>query len=170
MRHVLRTTSVVLPAFLLCSIPLHAQAVARWTLQEDLRIGSLDNEATAFGQIGAVRIGPQGRIYIAEPRAWQLRVFDADGRPVARMGRRGRGPGEFESITEMGEGALWIRAETRPDAPIVPWQVHDTTGAHVANLEIPQAVRIHAANRDALYAVVRDDPGVDYVVRFRILR
>ena len=88
-----------LPAF---AISLQAQPAAHWSLREELRIGSLNDAATAFGNIGAVRIGPQNRIYIAEPLQQQLRVFDSTGRPAGVIGRKGRGPGEFESITEMG--------------------------------------------------------------------
>lgn len=68
---------------------------ARLVLAEVLRLGSAFGD-DAFGRVMDVELGPTGRIYVADDLSWNVVVFDAAGRLLRRVGRRGRGPGEFE--------------------------------------------------------------------------
>ncbi|MBW3555273.1 MAG: 6-bladed beta-propeller [Gemmatimonadetes bacterium] len=73
---------------------------AGWTVEEDLRIGSAEGEAEyQFGQIAGIDVASDGRIFILDQQARDVRVFDQDGRFIARMGKAGSGPGE------LGQGA-----------------------------------------------------------------
>lgn len=76
-----------------------------WTLSADpvLQIGEVSGEeAYLFARIqGMVRLS-DGRIAVVDNRAPDLRIFDADGRWVRTLGRKGRGPGEFQSPSILG--------------------------------------------------------------------
>lgn len=88
-----------------------AADAAEWRLVEDLRIGRVDGAGPeVFGQVAAVEIDPDGRIYVAEGRPHQIRVFDADGRHVRTIGSEGRGPGQFSLISGLAwhSGFLWV--------------------------------------------------------------
>jgi hypothetical protein len=84
----------------------------RWTLAEDLRIGSVDAEGPElFGNIVDLAVDAAGRIYVLEGQAKELRIFDANGVHLATAGREGGGPGEFAQPLMMDwgrDGALWI--------------------------------------------------------------
>lgn len=83
-----------------------APAGGAGALQEIARIGSVDGPG-ALTEVGGVRIGPDGRVYVAQPQEELIRVFDAGGEPVASIGRSGGGPGEFRDLAHMG-----IRGDT----------------------------------------------------------
>lgn len=75
-------------------------------LQQVARVGSVDGPA-ALSEIGEVRIGPDQRVYVAQPQEQLIRVFDAAGRAVGSIGRSGSGPGEFRALSHLG-----IRGDT----------------------------------------------------------
>ncbi len=94
---------------------LAAPAVAQvctepWTLEETLRIGSLDGEDALSGVLDA-EVGPDGRLYVAQQFLPAVAVFDQNGRPSGRIGRAGSGPGEFDGwpvrLGWMGD-TLWV--------------------------------------------------------------
>jgi hypothetical protein len=70
-----------------------------WELgeQPELTIGG--GEAPEASQLysvrGAARLS-DGRIAVADAGSKEIRVFDSGGRPLARFGREGEGPGEFK--------------------------------------------------------------------------
>lgn len=47
--------------------------------------------------VSALDVGPDGSVYVGD-RSGQLFVFASDGSVIRRLGRKGRGPGEFEHI------------------------------------------------------------------------
>jgi hypothetical protein len=67
---------------------------SRWRLEHDLTIGA-DEGPAAFGFVAAVRADSRGRIYVLDQLAQEIGVFDASGAFVHRLGKQGRGPGEF---------------------------------------------------------------------------
>src|SRR4051794_18935210 len=60
--------------------------------------------------IGLARLGPDGRVYVLDRVDRAIRVFDPTGRLVGTIGRRGAGPGEFQSINSFGwvGDTLWV--------------------------------------------------------------
>ncbi|MXW83111.1 MAG: 6-bladed beta-propeller, partial [Rhodothermaceae bacterium] len=74
-----------------------------FTLHEQLIIGD-DEEAPSeyllhYPQI--VRTDSQGNIYVKDARSADVRVFDANGRYVTTVGKRGEGPGELQEVFGM---------------------------------------------------------------------
>jgi hypothetical protein len=64
-----------------------------------LEIGLLEgDEAYQFAQIGAVARLSDGRIVVASGGTQDLRYFDPTGRHLRSVGRKGDGPGEFQSV------------------------------------------------------------------------
>lgn len=68
----------------------------RWTLAEELRIGTSGGDADyQFGQITGIAELPDGRIAVMDGQGQELRVYSAEGEYLARVGGPGSGPGEF---------------------------------------------------------------------------
>ena len=67
-------------------------------LKEDLSLGGPDARGDyVFGQIRDFVVDDSGSIYVLDQQDSHIKVFDKDGRFVRTIGRRGQGPGEFES-------------------------------------------------------------------------
>ena len=103
---------------------------ARWSITEDLRIGSATAEGPdAFGDVGYLMIDELGRFWVADRQADEVRVFDATGRFVRTVGGRGEGPGEFLGIGRIFPGPnseVWIDDET-----MERFEVFDTAGTRI---------------------------------------
>ena len=80
------------------------------TLVEVLRIGSLDDTCDSFGKVMSLAVDGDGRIYVADSQASDIRVFSLVGECVRTFGRSGEGPGEFRSLAGIAwqpPGFLW---------------------------------------------------------------
>ena len=79
----------------------------------DLEIGSDVGDAPyLFGRISGVAGDAEGRIFVADAQAHEIRAFDADGSFVFATGRQGQGPGEFVTPCCLAfgpRGRLWVR-------------------------------------------------------------
>lgn len=86
-----------------------ALAGAPRELEPLLRIGSADGpDATVFGQVSGVLAGEDGRIYVLDRQANELRVFSPDGEHLRTVGRSGSGPGEYSAAN----GLRWLPPDT----------------------------------------------------------
>lgn len=99
-----------------------------WRLVEELRIGVVEGEEPyMFGQVVDVIPDVMGRIWVLDSQAWELRLFDAQGRFVRSVGGPGEGPGEF-SLYVCGlsgpQGEIWVGSRGM-------WQRFDTAGAFI---------------------------------------
>jgi hypothetical protein len=90
------------------------RAGTEWAVEEELRIGTVEGDANyQFGQIGFLAVGSDGRIFVLDAQAQQIKVFGGDGEFQHTIGKAGGGPGEI------GLGAQFIL--TGPgDTLIVP--------------------------------------------------
>jgi hypothetical protein len=72
---------------------------SRWQTDSLFSIGTaLADRPDAFGRVASVVSDRSGRIYVADPLANQIQVFGSDGSYIRSLGRKGQGPGEFESL------------------------------------------------------------------------
>lgn len=72
---------------------------------EERRIGSMMGEGPeAFGEVRDLLIDEEGRIYVLESQAQEIRVFGPDGAWERTIGRAGEGPGELKNAAAMGWG------------------------------------------------------------------
>lgn len=67
-----------------------------WDVAEVARHGSIDGDVT-FSDVRDITVGPDGRIYVAQSLGYAVLVLDRAGSQVERIGRSGRGPGEFRA-------------------------------------------------------------------------
>jgi hypothetical protein len=85
----------------------NAGSPPEWSLAETLTLGSSGAAATAagddeFGHVAGVVGDTAGRVYVADAMSADIRAFDAEGRLLRRIGRRGAGPGEFIGLISLG--------------------------------------------------------------------
>ena len=66
-------------------------------LKEDLSLGGPEAQGdAALEQVRQFIVDDAGTIYVLEPLAAQVKVFDVSGRYLRTIGRKGQGPGELE--------------------------------------------------------------------------
>ncbi len=84
-----------------------------WTLEEEFRLGGANGppEVLFGGNLTSVSMGPQGQLYVLDPQADEISVFDGEGRFLRRFGGPGPGPGQLSSPLAMGWDGLqrlWV--------------------------------------------------------------
>ena len=73
-----------------------------WSVGElpEVRIGSVEGEEPyLFDRIRTAFLLSDGRIVVADAGSRQFRYFSAEGEHIRTVGRRGRGPGEFATLS-----------------------------------------------------------------------
>lgn len=83
-----------------------ADTTPEWSLSAEptLSIGSDSIPEEVFGQVGAALGLEDGRVAVLDSRAVEIRIFEPDGRYLRTLGRRGRGPGEFQAVDWIQRG------------------------------------------------------------------
>lgn len=80
-----------------------------WQLVQELVLGDMEGpEATVFASISGLEVDAQGRIYVLDRQANEMRIFTPDGAHVRTVGRSGGGPGEYRAAN----GLLWLTPDT----------------------------------------------------------
>ena len=109
---------IPLTALFLCApgaIRAQAACPTPWQLDEVVRIGSLESTDLVTGVLD-LAIGPDSALYVAQALVPAVTVFSLDGRVLRRIGRAGRGPGDFElAATNVGwiGDTLWVADRSR---------------------------------------------------------
>jgi hypothetical protein len=70
-----------------------------------------DSDAVLLGNIKAVALLPSGDVVVLDDKKSELRIFGPTGAPKQRLGRAGRGPGEFTdplSLAVDAEGRIYV--------------------------------------------------------------
>jgi 6-bladed beta-propeller len=85
----------------------------RWSVEEIMRLGARDSprEELFSGPLLTTATCPDGSTYVLDYDAGSISVFSAEGAFVRRIGRRGRGPGEFMAPVGLSRDAfdrLWV--------------------------------------------------------------
>ena len=113
--------------------PLHPGVA---TLVEELSIGVADGaEEYMIGDIADIAIGRDGSIYAFDRQVPAIRHYDAQGKFIRNIGRRGEGPGEFRSVSGIamsrdGRLLLWDTGNWRVN-------VYSATGDVLPQLTTP---------------------------------
>ncbi len=106
-------------------------SASAWRVVEDLRIGPAEDGPAAFSIVNALAVDAEGRIYLVDRQAEDVRVFGPEGQPVRTIGRKGRGPGEFtwaDGIVLGRRGQLFVA-----DRSAHRISVFDTSGVFVGD-------------------------------------
>lgn len=106
--------------------------------EQTLRIGSVDDTASALTSVREIVVGRDGRIFSLHPQEHAVRIHDVNGRLLRRFGREGSGPGEFESPSRIGlrGDTLWVF-----DHGTYRFTLFDSAGALIESRAIPIDVR-----------------------------
>ena len=81
---------------------------SRWAVVEDLLIGTSEGDPDyQFGQISGIGVASDGRIFVLDQQASQVKVFSPEGVLETTFGRAGSGPGE---LAAQGAGPLFVGA------------------------------------------------------------
>lgn len=72
--------------------------VIRYALRDDLTIGGEEGEAdTVLNRPFDLRVDGQGNIFVLDWGDVDIKVFSPDGRLLRKIGKKGQGPGEFDT-------------------------------------------------------------------------
>lgn len=104
----------------------------------DFEIASSDEAGPyLFSQIYGLALDSEGRIYLAEALADEIRVFDANGAHLYSIGRTGSGPGELKGpccLAFDAGGRLWVR--DRGNARYNGYELDDAGARHIATVRM----------------------------------
>ena len=121
MRFPLRALAAVLFATGCASPDDQGPAVAEWQLSASPRIAVgdvADSDSAVFARVTDARLMASGELIVADGRASVLIVFDTAGVERLRLGRNGRGPGEFTGVMTLAglsedSIAVWDDGQSR---------------------------------------------------------
>ena len=143
--------------------------VAAWEvdLERAVRIGAAEGEeAYTFGRVSGVYVAPDGRIFVGDAQAREVRIFSTEGEFVGRLGRTGEGPGEFRHVDGIGAapgGGIAVL-----DGVLSRVSVFDGDGAFRRMFRIERPYRILTAGASVrfdgsgrFYDVTRLSHGID---------
>jgi hypothetical protein len=82
--------------------PAHVDELPLLIAEPGLRIGNLDDPEAGFSRVSMVDVDLDGNLFVVEQSVPEIRVYSAAGVLLRRFGRRGGGPGEFESLVRFG--------------------------------------------------------------------
>lgn len=117
------------------ALAARAEAQPRWRLVEELRIGGADSGAASLNDVRDIALGARGQIYVFDYQAQEIRLFDAGGKFVRLVGRKGAGPGEFtqpNGIRTAPDGSLWVN-----DHSNARFTVFTADGAFLKQVRVP---------------------------------
>ena len=106
--------------------------------ERTLRIGSVDDTASALTVVREIVVGRDGRIFSLHPQEHAVRIHDANGRLLRRFGREGSGPGEFDSPSRIGlrGDTIWVF-----DHGTYRFTLFDSAGELIESRAVPIDVR-----------------------------
>ena len=85
-------------------------ALVTWKATEQWRVDGTQG-GQAFGNVRDIAIGQDGTLWVLDYTDQTFRRFDASGKPLPSVGRRGQGPGEMSKANGMvvlRDGSVWV--------------------------------------------------------------
>lgn len=77
-------------------------ALPQLAIEEQLRIGDVNDPDVGFSRITGVDVDREGNVFVVEGAVPEIRVYSPEGVLARRFGRRGGGPGEFQGAPRFG--------------------------------------------------------------------
>lgn len=68
------------------------------SLEEELSIGEVEQEGHFFAMPGDINVSDEGTIFVSDFDLDQISCFDRSGNYIRTFGKKGNGPGEFETL------------------------------------------------------------------------
>ena len=112
-----------------------------WTLPDSgVVIGVMDGAAEeVLGEVAGVAVDEEGRIWVADDQAKEIRVFDPDGVFLRVVGREGEGPGEFRNLSGLARAPGGVAAL---DGVLARVTVFDAEGGVVRSFRLERPYMI----------------------------
>lgn len=90
-----------------------------WRFEKRWAIGGAGDEALILSHLfpNDIVADPQGHLWIVDARGYRVVEYDAAGRQLRALGRKGQGPGEFEypaGLDVVADGSIRVRDLQRP--------------------------------------------------------
>jgi hypothetical protein len=79
--------------------PADAQPVYKIAFKRGVAYGSTNN--VVIGKLGSIAVDDSGQVYIADKQQNTIHIFEPNGHYLTQLGRKGKGPGEFQNIQDM---------------------------------------------------------------------
>lgn len=124
---------IVLTVFIVCGTG--NAAPADWLVYKvsEVRVEEADGDDAIIAQ-AAFLLAAGDRLFVVDSGDHAVKVFDRDGRFLKKIGRKGRGPGEFESPS----GACRLQSRLFvADAGNERVQVLDEDGGYISSFKLP---------------------------------
>lgn len=119
--------------------PFHADSgPAALSFEQELVLGSEDEDHLLFSATTFFTVAPNGRIAILDAGNKRVLLFTEEGEFVTSTGSEGQGPGEFVSpseITSDTKGNFYVF-----DAQALKVNIFDNDGAFVKTLRMPRGI------------------------------
>lgn len=119
-------------------------------LEEDLSLGGPRAEGDyAFGGIRNLVVDDEGSIYVLDGKSYRVQVFDASGKYIRTIGRKGQGPGDLDSplslsINQTSDELLILQGIRR-------LSFFRTDGTFLRQMNINNAIRAQLDSRGRIY-------------------
>ena len=75
--------------------------ITKYVLKEELSIGNETDDNYLFSKVRKIVVDNQGNIYVPDSSRCRVQVFDANGKYLRTIGKKGEGPGEQRFILDM---------------------------------------------------------------------
>ncbi len=128
--------STISDTLFVTNVPPTESLPVPFRLERDLIIGVAEGEEPyMFRYIDSVSEDDDGQIYISCQIDGEVRIFNSDGTFIHRFGRRGNGPGEFNS-NYWGQFNIHIIGESYIAVEDMPClRVFDQTGSYIRSFD-----------------------------------
>ena len=76
----------------------------------ELRVGGATDGNFEINQLGRMTVDGKGNVFVLDASDQRILMYDANFRPIRWFGRKGAGPGEFQSASWIGivRDSLWV--------------------------------------------------------------
>jgi hypothetical protein len=145
---------------LACSAADEEPGVSAWSLVEDLRIGSPEGPELSLSRVGGVLATPEGGAWVLQPTDRDIRVYDANGTLIRRVGGGGQEPGRFTLPDRMGWWGSSLDTVWVADVGLRRLSLFTSAGEFVGASELPfvQHEGVYSVNQPG--AVLSDGTGL----------